>query len=76
MNQRNEGNTPLHHAARKDNFEAFLLIKEKVDDINPKNEHGNTPLHRAALSEIDGAKKIVELIQKTLLKKTLRIYLE
>ena len=76
MNQRNEGNTPLHHAAREGNFEAFLLIKEKVDGINPKNEHGNTPLHRAALSEIDGGKKIVELIQKTLLKKTLRIYLE
>ena len=40
-----EGNTPLHQAARKGNFEAFLLIKEKVDYINPKNEHGNTPLH-------------------------------
>ena len=77
MNQRNEGNTPLHHAARKGNFEAFLLIKEKVDDINPKNEHGNTSLHRAALSEIDGAKKNVELIQKNVIeKKTLRIYLE
>ena len=77
MNQRNEGNTPLHHAARKGNFEAFLLIKEKVDDINPKNEHGNTPLHRAALSEIDGAKKkSLNLYKKTLLKKTLRIYLE
>ena len=36
------GITPLHQAARKGNFEAFLLIKEKVDDINPKNEHGNT----------------------------------
>ena len=71
-----EGNTPLHHAARKGNFEAFLLIKEKVDDINPKNEHGNTPLHRAALSEIDGAKKLLNLYKKTLLKKTLRIYLE
>ena len=64
-----EGNTPLHHAARKGNFEAFLLIKEKVDGINPKNEHGNTPLHRAALSEIDGAKKIVELIQKNVIEK-------
>ena len=42
---------------KKGNFEAFLLIKEKVDGINPKNEDGNTPLHRAALSEIDGAKK-------------------
>ena len=69
MNQRNEGNTPLHHAARKGNFKAFLLIKEKVDGINPKNEDGNTPLHRAALSEIDGAKKIVELIQKNVIEK-------
>ena len=64
-----EGNTPLHHAARKGNFEVFLLIKEKVDDINPKNEHGNTPLHRAALSDDDSAKKIVELIQTNVIEK-------
>ena len=40
-----------------------------MDGINPKNEHGNTPLHRSALSEIDGAKKIVELIQKNVIEK-------
>ena len=42
------GITPLHIAARKGNFDFFMLIAQSIFNINPKTNNGSTPLHFAA----------------------------
>ena len=67
-----DGETPLHIAARESNLKVFQLIKEKVDDINPKNNYEDTPLHNAAWSDRVsdfGAKEIAELIIENVIDK-------
>ena len=67
-----EGNTPLHLAAKENNFKVFQLINEKADDINPKNYCDETPLHMAAMSNkisFSGGKQIVEFISENVTNK-------
>lgn len=47
--QSEEGETPLHFAARNENIEAIkLLLQHPEIDVNTQDVHGNTPLHTAA----------------------------
>ena len=43
-----DGNTPLHIAAKEDDREAATLLLEKGAAVNAKGEYGRTPLHFAA----------------------------
>ena len=63
--KRNEyGSTPFHEAAQSGEFEFCekiidQMIKNNVQDKNPKDKSGETPLHKAALN---GFHRICKLI--------------
>ena len=42
------GNTPMHIAASRGNFDICKFIIENIDDKNPANNNGITSLHIAA----------------------------
>ena len=44
------GNTPLHNAAKSGHFEIFKAILKTVKEKNPQNKNRMTPLHLAARS--------------------------
>jgi len=46
--RKEDGNTPLHMAAIRDNVPLAELLLAHGADVNAKNEDGNTPLHLAA----------------------------
>ncbi|MCY4384218.1 MAG: ankyrin repeat domain-containing protein [Nitrospinae bacterium] len=61
-NERDEdGNTPLHHAAGKDNYEVVTNLIALGVDVNAKNKAGSTPLHRAAQNN---AREVAALLIK------------
>ena len=43
-----DGQTPLHVAARLGHFDIYVLIAVAADDSNPTDVNRNTPLHEAA----------------------------
>ena len=57
----NEGETPLHLAARKGFTAAVDLLVTKGADINAKDNHKRTPLKRAVEFRYDG---VVSILRK------------
>ena len=64
----NEGQTPLHLAAKNGHLEICRLILANVNDKNPVNHDGETPSQLAAYH---GHLPVMELIKSALSKKGL-----
>ena len=62
----NEGQTPLHLAAKNGHLEICRLILANVNDKNPVNHDGETPSQLAAYH---GHLPVMELIKSALSKK-------
>ncbi|XP_076300828.1 uncharacterized protein LOC143219007 isoform X2 [Lasioglossum baleicum] len=58
----NDGQTPLHYAAKSDKLEVVkYLIEEKGANVNVKDNDGQTPLHSAAKSDkLEVVKYLIE----------------
>eukprot|EP00794_Sanderia_malayensis_P012021 gene12021-13262_t len=56
-----DGDTVLHTAVLEDNYAAFKLILEKVEDVNFKNSKSFTPLHCAVeMKKLNMVKDLLE----------------
>ena len=50
------GETPLHVAAKTGQIEQYKSISEDQEDKNPKDNYGYTPLHCTVLQKLDKLK--------------------
>ena len=55
----NDGNTPLHGAAREGQAETVALLLDRGADVNARDKDGGTPLHTAAVKGHTKAARII-----------------
>lgn len=59
--QDKDGNTPLHIAARNNNYQISKLLLENRADIDASNKNSTVPIHEAAAG---GSREVLELLME------------